>query len=82
MKEITKGSRRFHREFQSGGLELAWVASGKLDSYASAWTNPWDLSAGVLLVREANGIATNILGQESQPSYSTNKEGLDPRLHP
>lgn len=69
MEEITKGSRRFHREFQSGGQELAWVASGRLDGYASSWTNPWDLSAGALLVRAAGGIATNILGEEWQPSY-------------
>lgn len=69
MEEITKGSKRFHREFQSGGLELAWVASGRLDGFASSWTNPWDLSAGVLLVREAGGIATNILGEEWQPSH-------------
>lgn len=69
MEEITRGSKRFHREFQSGGLELAWVASGTLDGYASSWTNPWDLSAGVLLVKEAGGIATNILGEEWQLSY-------------
>lgn len=69
MEEVTRVSGRFHREFQTGGLELAWVASGQLDGYASSWTNPWDLSAGVLLVREAEGIATNILGQEWQPSY-------------
>lgn len=69
MEKISKGSRRFHREFQSGGLELAWVASGKLDGYASSWTNPWDLSAGALLVREAGGIVTNILGEVWRPSY-------------
>lgn len=69
MEAISKSSRRFHREFQSGGQELAWVASGRLDGYASSWTNPWDLSAGALLVREAGGIATNILGEEWQPSY-------------
>lgn len=69
MRKISQDSGRFHREFQSGGQELAWVASGKLDGYASSWTNPWDLSAGVLLVREAGGVATNILGEEWQPSY-------------
>jgi myo-inositol-1(or 4)-monophosphatase len=67
--EITDASRRFGREFQSGGLELAWVASGRLDGYASSWTNPWDLGAGALIVREAGGKATNILGQDWQPGY-------------
>lgn len=69
MDQITDESGRFHREFQSGALELAWVAEGKLDGYASAWTSPWDLSAGVLLVRESGGIATNILGEDWEPSY-------------
>lgn len=69
MRKISVASRRFHREFQSGGLELAWVASGKLDGYASSWTNPWDLSAGALLVEEAGGIATNIFGESWRPGY-------------
>lgn len=69
MKQISEKSKRFHREFQSGGLELSWVASGKLDGYLSSWTNPWDLSAGVLIVREAGGIVTNVFGQEWQPGY-------------
>lgn len=69
MDQITDESGRFHREFQSGALELAWVAEGKLDGYASAWTSPWDLSAGVLLVRESGGIATNIKGDDWEPSY-------------
>jgi myo-inositol-1(or 4)-monophosphatase len=43
--KITIDSRRFERQYQSGGLELSWVATGQLDGYASSWTNPWDLSA-------------------------------------
>jgi len=69
MKQISEESGRFHREFQSGGLELAWVASGKLDGYASSWTNPWDLSAGALLVQEAGGAATDIFGKPWKPGY-------------
>lgn len=69
MKRITEDSGRFHREFQSGALELAWVASGQLDGYASSWTNPWDLSAGALLVQEAGGVSTNIFGEPWKPGY-------------
>lgn len=69
MKEISEESGRFGREFQCGGLELAWVASGRLDGYASSWTNPWDLSAGALLVKEAGGIATNIFGEPWRPGF-------------
>lgn len=66
---ITDRSRRFGREFQSGGQELSYVACGRLDGYISSWTNPWDLGAGVLIVREAGGEATNIYGLDWQPGY-------------
>lgn len=79
--EITDISGRFHREVQSGGLELAWVASGKLDGYAASWTAPWDLSAGVLLVREARGIATDIYGKDWKPSFRGVIAG-NPNVHP
>src|SRR3989344_1097014 len=69
MRKIAEKSGRFPRELQSGALELAMVANGQLDGYVSSWTNPWDLSAGVLLVKEAGGIVTNILGAEWQPSF-------------
>lgn len=68
MREISQTSGRFHREFQSGALELSWVACGKLDGFVSSWTNPWDLSAGALMVTEAGGVATNILGEAWRPS--------------
>lgn len=69
MREISVASGRFGREIQAGGLEQAWVASGKLDGYASSWTNPWDLSAGALLVQEAGGVSTNIFGEPWTPGY-------------
>lgn len=67
MQEITVRSERFHREFQSGALTLAWVAEGKIEGFVSSFTSPWDLSAGVLLVREAGGVATNIKGEDWKP---------------
>lgn len=69
MKDISFDSGRHHREFQSGGLELAWVACGRLDGYASSWTDLWNLAAGRLLVTEAEGIATDIFGRLWQPGY-------------
>lgn len=69
MEDITIQSGRFHREIQSGALELAEVARGIWDGYASSWTNPWDLSGGVLLVKEGGGRATTMLGNDWQPRY-------------
>lgn len=81
MREISERSGRFHREFQSGGLELAWVAEGRLDGYASSWTSPMDLSAGQLLVKEAGGKATNIFGESWRPGYYGVIAG-NPHVHP
>jgi len=39
----------------SAALNLAYVAAGRLDGYWSTSLKPWDMAAGVLLVREAGG---------------------------
>jgi myo-inositol-1(or 4)-monophosphatase len=40
-----------------GSLELAWVASGRLDAWIQPQVDPWDWLPGALLVREAGGEA-------------------------
>ncbi|MFH0937474.1 MAG: inositol monophosphatase family protein [Candidatus Daviesbacteria bacterium] len=67
MEKITKESGRFHRELQSGGLELSYVASGILDGYASSWTSPYDLAPGAFIARRAGAIVTNMQGKEWHP---------------
>jgi myo-inositol-1(or 4)-monophosphatase len=52
------------RNLGSAALDLAHVALGAADAYWKAWLNPWDLTADVLLVREAGGWATTYTGQE------------------
>jgi len=42
----------------SAALDLAYVACGRLDGYWEFRLNAWDYAAGVLLVREAGGLAT------------------------
>tara|TARA_A100001035_G_C27585466_1_gene409531 strand:- start:13 stop:723 length:711 start_codon:yes stop_codon:yes gene_type:complete len=41
-------------------LDLAYVASGRLDGFFHNQINLWDVAAGVLLVKEAGGIVNNI----------------------
>jgi len=43
------------RRLGAASIDLAFVASGKLDAYWEKNLNLWDLSAGVLLVKEAGG---------------------------
>ncbi len=42
----------------SAALDLAYVASGRLDGYWEFHLKPWDVAAGVLIVREAGGCVT------------------------
>lgn len=43
------------RRTGSAALDLAWVACGRFDAYFEAGVKPWDIAAGLLLVREAGG---------------------------
>ena len=44
----------------SATLDLAYVASGRLDGFFQNRLNLWDVAAGTLLVKEAGGIVNNI----------------------
>ena len=41
-------------------LDLAYVASGRLDGFFHNKINIWDIASGVLLVEEAGGIVNNL----------------------
>ncbi len=53
------------RRFGSAALDLAWVAAGRYDGYWERGLKPWDLAAGLLLVREAGGVALDYAGREA-----------------
>src|SRR4029079_12874283 len=53
------------REFGAAALDLAFVAAGRLDAYWERNISPWDIAAGLLLVREAGGFVTDIDGGEA-----------------
>ena len=50
------------RRAGSAALDLAYVACGRLDGFWEFNLNPWDTSAGVLLVEEAGGTVTHFDG--------------------
>ncbi len=50
------------RRLGSAGLDLAYVAAGKLDGFWEMDLNLWDISAGTLLVTEAGGKISKING--------------------
>ncbi|MEO6804760.1 MAG: inositol monophosphatase family protein, partial [Edaphobacter sp.] len=60
-QEVTLRSHGVRRA-GSAGLDLAYVACGRLDGFWEFNLNPWDTSAGVLLVEEAGGVVSHFDG--------------------
>ena len=50
------------RRFGSAALDLAYVAAGRYDGYWENGLNPWDMAAGIVIVREAGGFVTDLAG--------------------
>ena len=48
------------RRFGSAALDLAYVAAGRLDGYWDRALQPWDMAAGIVIVREAGGMVSDI----------------------
>ncbi len=61
--EVTQVCQAVRRS-GSSALNLAYVASGALDAFWATHIHPWDVAAGVLLIREAGGIVTARDGAE------------------
>ncbi len=47
------------RRLGSAALDLAYVAAGRFDGFWEIDLNPWDVAAGILLVKEAGGTVSN-----------------------
>jgi len=52
------------RRLGSAALDLCYVAVGRLDGYYERGVKAWDIAAGVLMLREAGGKASDYLGHE------------------
>ncbi len=50
------------RRVGSAAIDLAWLAAGRFEAFWELHLSPWDIAAGILLVREAGGIVTSIDG--------------------
>jgi myo-inositol-1(or 4)-monophosphatase len=68
------------RRFGAAALDLAWVAAGRFDGYWELGVQPWDVAAGILLVREAGGFVTDPAGGD--PAESGDIVASNPPLHP
>ncbi len=59
------------RRAGSAALDLAWVAAGRFDAFWEQQLAPWDMAAGILLVREAGGQVSNLAGADIAPSHTS-----------
>lgn len=48
----------------SAALDLCYLADGTFDAFWERMLKPWDVAAGILIVREAGGIVTRVDGSE------------------
>lgn len=55
------------RMLGSAALDLAWLAAGRISATAMLSNLPWDVTAGLLLVREAGGVVFDYDGSEHSP---------------
>ncbi len=53
------------RRCGAAALELAWVAAGRFDGFWERNLSPWDVAAGMLLIREAGGFVTDLEGGDT-----------------
>jgi myo-inositol-1(or 4)-monophosphatase len=58
------------RRAGSAALDLANVACGRFDAFWELMLAPWDVAAGILLVREAGGMVTNLEGAQATPVHA------------
>jgi myo-inositol-1(or 4)-monophosphatase len=74
---VTAGIRRMG----AASLDMAFVAAGRFDGFWEHGLQPWDMAAGILLVKEAGGVITDMNGGEQM---MTNGQVLcaNENLHP
>ena len=71
------------RRFGAAALDMAWVAAGRFDGYWELGLKPWDMAAGLLIVREAGGFVTDPAGAESILHEATGNDivAANPHMH-
>ncbi|MEM7711718.1 MAG: inositol monophosphatase family protein, partial [Pseudomonadota bacterium] len=53
------------RRWGAAALDLAYVAAGRYDGYWERGVHPWDIAAGILIVREAGGMVEPLRPDQS-----------------
>lgn len=69
------------RSYGSAAIEMAYVATGRLDAYITMRLAPWDFAAGAILIEETGGKVSDIFGKELDYINGGSFFGAKPGLH-
>jgi myo-inositol-1(or 4)-monophosphatase len=69
------------RRLGTASLDLAYVAAGRLDGFWEFGLKPWDIAAGIVLVREAGGLVGRLEG-EGDPLARGTLVASNAAIHP
>jgi myo-inositol-1(or 4)-monophosphatase len=68
------------RRCGAAALDLAWLAAGRFDGYWQRGLSPWDMAAGIVIVREAGGLISDATGGDDMLSAGSIVAGNE-RIH-
>lgn len=68
------------RRAGSAALDLCDVACGRFDAFWELTLSPWDIAAGILIIREAGGVVTDLAGAPAHVGHTTIAAG-NPAMH-
>ena len=62
--QVVMASSAGIRRTGAAALDLAWVAAGRFDGFWERNLRPWDLAAGIVILREAGGFLSDADGKD------------------
>ena len=79
LKELAKIMKKVSgvRRFGAASLDLAWVASGRMDGYWEYGLNLWDIAAGMVMIRESGGFVSSPMEKRSETKENLTVAGND-----
>ncbi|CEG22352.1 Inositol-1-monophosphatase [Planococcus massiliensis] len=69
------------RSYGSAALELAYVASGRMDAYISMRLSPWDIAGGKVIAEEVGAVTSNFKGEPANLMKQDTFIVANPSIH-
>lgn len=70
------------RRLGSAALDMAYVACGRAEGFWEIALNPWDVAAGILIIREAGGIVGGLYDKADLLNGNVDILGASPKIFP